>query len=185
MRKRHRRKAQFLICACQNTFVQSQRTPDYKLDLTVSLYSQLFYSSGQLHGIHAFPVNRQRNNVGIRPDLRQQTFSFFLANGILLRLARPIRRLFIGNLQDFQLTIPAQSLAIFFDCPPKVGLFYLSHATNTDFHASVLLPYSFLYSKLLSQCFPSITSINVRSNIRVLFHGFRIIPSTASACPTV
>ena len=121
-----------LVGAGKDSLAEAERAADDEDDVAFSSGAEFVDFVGEFHRIVLFALDRHREDVALFRDFGEDFFALFVLDHFHLFIAQVFGRFFVGNLDDLQLAIAAESLRVFGD--PLLQIFLLQFSDCDDFY---------------------------------------------------
>ena len=130
MGQRHAPERQPLLRTAEHPIGEPVAAADDEHDMARPVGAELIETGGQLLRAPELTADRERDDIRIALDLREDAFALALLHADELRLAHRLRRLLVGHLHDLKLDVRCQALRVLRNTLHQI--FFLQFADSND-----------------------------------------------------
>lgn len=134
--QRHAPERQPLLRAAEHRIGEPKAPADDEHDMARPVGAELIETTGQLLRAPELAANRERNDMRVALDLREDAFALALLHADELRLAHRLRRFLVGHLHDLKLHIRRQALRVFRNALHQIFFLQLADRHDLNQHLS-------------------------------------------------
>ncbi len=128
-----------LVGAGQDGLAEAERAADDEYDVTFAGGAEFVDFVGEFHRIVLFALDRHREDVALFRNLCEDLFPLLVLDDFHLFIAQVFGRFFVGDLDDLQLAVAAESLRVFGDSLLQIFLLQFSDCDDFYVHCISLL----------------------------------------------